>query len=270
MGNVAIMLNTCDKFHDLWPLFFDCLYKFWNPEYKIYLNTETLDYSDPRFNVIPIHPSEKAPWSNRLHNCVEKIEEDFILCIEDECLIEEPVNVAEINHAIEMMETIPDAACIWMMHIIPGAVTSDMSYFPFREKEYDYRTLISQQVCLWRREKWLNYIKKNENPWEYECLGSARGIFGNDRFFVLDENEPEVVKYGYGFIVYRGYWCREEKERLEEKLGLQFDDNARPTESKAEIDRITNKDILFYNRLRIKKRIILFMKKFFHKDYSKC
>ena len=37
MENVAIMLNTCDKFSDLWPNFFDCLYKFWNPQYKIYL-----------------------------------------------------------------------------------------------------------------------------------------------------------------------------------------------------------------------------------------
>ncbi len=269
MGKVAIMLNTCDKFRDLWPLFFDCLHKFWNPEYKIYLNTETLDYSDSRFNVIPIHPKGNVPWSNRLRNCVEKIEEDYILCIEDECLIEEPVNVDELNHAIQMMDSMPDTACIWLMHISPDAVTDDMSYFPFREREYDYRTLICQQVCLWRRDKWVNYIKSNENPWEYECLGSARGKFNNDRFFVVDENEPEVIKYGYGFIVFRGYWCTEEKERLEKKLGLKFDDNARKSETKENIDRITNRDLVFYNRLRIKKRWILMMKKLFHKDYSK-
>lgn len=270
MGNVAIMLNTCDKFHDLWPLFFDCLYKFWNPKYKIYLNTETLDYKDDRFDIIPVHPKGNIPWSNRLHNCVKIIEEDYILCIEDECLIEEPVNDREMGHAIEMMDSMPDTACIWLMHINPGNVKDDKSYFPFCEREYDYRTLICQQVCLWRRKKWLNYIKPDENPWEYECLGSARGVFNNDRFFVVDEKEPEVIKYGYGFIVYRGYWCKEERERLEKKLGLQFDDTVRKTETKENIDKITNRDILFYNRLRIKKRWILLMKKLFHKDYSIC
>ena len=204
-----------------------------------------------------------------MHNCVNKIKEDYIICIEDECLIEENVNISQIGQAINMMNTMPEIACIHLMHIMPGEVTDNKKYMPFRERIYDYRTLICQQVCLWRREKWLNYIKPNENPWEYECLGSARGVFNNDRFFVVDENEPEVVKYGYGWIVYRGYWCKEEKERLENKLGLSFDDKKRKIETRENIDKITNRDPIFYNRLRVKKAIILLNKKIFHKDYSK-
>lgn len=269
MSKVALMLNTCDKFSDLWPLFFDCLYKFWNPKYPVYLNSETKDYYDERFKIIPVHPEQNSYWSDRLHNCVQTIKEDYILCIEDECLIEEKVDVEKINQAISMLDEDPNIACVWLVHVVPGNVTTDTQNMPFREKEYDYRTLINQQVCLWRRKKWLKYIKPKENPWEYECLGSARGRFENDRFFVVDVNEPEVVKYGYGFIVYRGYWCKEEKERLEKKLGLKFDENARKTKTRENIDALTNRNLLFYNRLRFQKWIILFKKKLFHTDYSR-
>ena len=118
------------------------------------------------------------------------------------------------------------------------------------------------QVCIWRKDKWLHYIKKNENPWEYECLGSARGIIGNDEFYSIRDDLDDVVKYGYGFLVYRGCFTAEEIERLENKLNIKFDHNARPIKSKKEIDDKTNKDLWFYNRLRIKKRLILLKKRF--------
>lgn len=260
MKKIAILFNTCDKFNDLWPLFFDCLTRFWKPSYDIYVNSETLDYKSNEYSIINVHPIGKVSWSDRLRNCVSSIDSEYILCIEDECLIEDKVDVKYIDQAIKMLDNNVNIACIHLMHI-PGEKDSDNSYLPFVKREYNFRNLITQQVCIWRKDKWLNYIKKNENPWEYECLGSARGIIGNDEFYAVRDDLDDIVKYGYGFIVYRGCFMKEELERLENKLSLKFDKSARQIKTKMEIDKQTNADLWFYNRLRIKKRIILMKKK---------
>jgi len=259
MSKLAIMFNTCDKFNDLWPLFFECLDRFWKPKYDIYVNSETIDYKNENYNIINIHPNNNISWSDRLYNCVNKIDSEYIICIEDECLIEEKVNIEYIDQAVNMMDNNNNIACIHFMHI-PGEKFDDESNLPFVKRKYNYRNLITQQVCIWRKNKWLKYIKNNENPWEYECLGSARGVIGNDEFYSVKDDLADVVVYGYGFIVYRGCFMKEELERLEQKLSLKFDKSARAIKTKDEIERNTNIDLWFYNRLRIKKRIILFKK----------
>ena len=80
MEKVSIMLNTCDKFSDLWSIFFDCLTKFWNPKYNIYINTDSKDYFDDRYSITNIHPKVNMNWSDRLYNCVENIDSEYIIC----------------------------------------------------------------------------------------------------------------------------------------------------------------------------------------------
>lgn len=259
MTKVAIMFNTCDKFNDLWSLFFNCLDRFWKPNYDIYINSETLDYKNDNYNIINVHPNEKKSWSDRLFNCVTKIDSKYIICIEDECIIEEKVDEKYINQAINMLDINNNIACIHFMHI-PGEKYDDEKNLPFVKRKYNYRNLITQQVCIWRKSKWLQYIKRNENPWEYECLGSARGVLNNDEFYSVRDDLDDIIKYGYGFIVYRGCFMKEELERLENKLSLNFDKTARPIKTRDEIEKNTNSDLFFYNRLRIKKRLILLKK----------
>jgi hypothetical protein len=264
------MLNTCDKYNDLWPIFFDCISKFWDcGEVNIYINSESLDYFDARYNIINIHPPQiNMDWSSRLKYCTSIIKEDYVINIPEECLIEETVDMSLLYKSIQMLDRNSNIASICFVHI-PGEKFDSNEFMPFKQRKYDLRNLISQQACIWRREKWLKYITTGESPWEYEALSSARGIYKDDIFFAVDDNVSEVLRYNYGYIVYRGFWCKEELERLNTKLNIKFDLSKREIMPKAEIDKITKRNLVFYFTLRIKKYIILIKKKIGLKCYTK-
>lgn len=264
--SVALLVNTCDKFSDLWPIFFDLYERFWNAKYKIYLSTETKDYNDERFDIEVVHPKGKMPWSNRLANCVMNIKEDYVILMPEECMLEDKVNVEMIEKAIDLLKKDKDIACIHLVHIV-GAKEEDLTYYPFMRKVYDFKNyIIAQQICIWDRKKWLRYIYPNENPWEYEVLGSTRGPFDNDKFYAVNDFEREAFTYDYGFLVYRGYWCKEEKDRLEYKLGVKFDNKARKVLKLNDIVKVTKLGLLFYNKIRLKRIWIIILKKIFKKQ----
>lgn len=259
---LAILLNTCDKYADVWKPFFDALSNCWDvSDINIYINSESVDYVDDRFNIINVHPTKVMPWSDRLKYCVSQIKEEYILNIEEECILEAKVDVKHIELAMTMHKNNKNIASIWLMHVPCAIEENDEEFLPYVKRKYDYRNLIIQQSCIWKRSKWLNYIKANENPWEYESLGSARGVYDQDEFYVVRDDQAEVLKYGYGYLIFRGYWCSEELEKLE-KMGYSFDKTKREILTRAEIEKLATKINAFFFTLRIKKYMILLRKKF--------
>ena len=51
MDKIALLVNSCDKYEDLWAPFFTLLKKYWNPEYPIVLNTESKDFNFEGLNI---------------------------------------------------------------------------------------------------------------------------------------------------------------------------------------------------------------------------
>jgi hypothetical protein len=254
------MLNSCDAYSDLWENFFSQL-KLNFPvvkEMNVYINSESIDFFDNDMKVINVHPSQKHPWSDRLRYCVSKITEEFVISIPEECIIESVVALDQFNQALEILNNDLNTAVVQLVKI-PGKKTKN-KIGPFIQREYDFRNLISQQASIWRTSKYYEYIKLNETPWEYEVLSSARGPIGNDTFYCIDDNEKEVFDYNYGVLVTRGYWAKEELERIEEKLSISFNRNARPVLTLDEINQKINKYSMFYWKLRYKKYKILLHK----------
>jgi hypothetical protein len=227
---------------------------------KIYTNSESTQFSLPDFDIENIHPPKNTYWSNRLKNCVENIKEDVVFSIPEECILESKVDTLKFSKALNMIESNKNIASICFVHI-PGPKFDDLTYLPYIKRKYNYKNMITQQAALWKREKYLSYISDNENPWEYEVLGSARGIKGIDEFYCVNDDEKEVTDYNYGFLIYRGYWCEEEIIRLKKERGIVFNLGKRHILSKKQIDNKFNRNSLFYWKLRIKKYLILLSKK---------
>lgn len=260
ISSIALMLNSCDSYSDLWENFFIQL-KLYFPqvqEMNIYINSESVDYVDNELNITNVHPENPSAWSNRLKYCVSKIKEEFTISIPEECILESRVDIKKFNQAIDILINDVEAAVVQFVKI-PGD-KEDVKIGPYVRRKYSFKNLVSQQAAVWRTSKYLEYIKPNETPWEYEVLSSARGPIGNDRFYCVDDNEKEVFDYNYGILVTRGFWVREELIRLEEKLSVLFDHTIRPAASFIEINQKINKFSMFYWRLRFKKYKILLLK----------
>lgn len=259
--SLALMLNSCDKYRDLWPVFLDWFYK--NSPVKdipVYINSESQDYSDPRFQIINVHPPKPVSFSERLGYCVSQVKENYLLSMPEECILERAMDPAKIDRALAILAE-GDVASVCLVHIPGKKRAAEDRYFPYVERKYDYRNLISQQAAIWNTKKLRQYIKPGMNPWEYEIYSSARGVLNHDRFFSVIDAEEEVAAYNYGYLVYRGYWCKEEIDRLEAQYGISFDRNARECLPMDEIRLKTNGINLFWIRVFIHKMIIIVLRK---------
>lgn len=263
MNKIALMLNTCDKYSDVWPVFFEQIKKNWGLEnFVVYINTESKEYPNADFEIKYLH-SKNTSWSGRLKNSVLSIDEEYIINIPEECIIEEKVDINLFRKSIEMMQKNKNIASICYVKI-PGLKYEKDSNYPFIRRKYDYRNLICQQCCIWRKDKWIKYIKNNENPWEYEILGSARGIINNDEFYCISDDAEEMTKYNYGYLIYRGNWCLEEINRLKKLYDINFDLSARPVLPLDEIK--SEKNYYSWFEIRIKKYFILCKKIFLRRN----
>lgn len=260
--NIAILLNTCDKYSDIWENFFYMLNKNFPlaKSLNIYINSESIDYINDDLRIFNIHPDNQSiSWSTRLKECVSKIGEDFIISVPEEVILESKVDMVRFNEALEIFRDNKNCAAVQLVKI-PGFKIAD-KYSNFVRREYDYRNLISQQAAIWSREKYFNYINNNESPWEFETLSSARGTFSNDVFYCVSDQVDQVFDYNYGMLVYRGYWAKEELLRLEKSLGLKFNLNAREILDIESINKKFSRFSPFFIKLRLKKWTILIKKK---------
>jgi hypothetical protein len=260
INKVALILNSCDAYSDLWEIFFDQL-KLNFPivrDMKVYINSESIDYIDEELNVINVHPPKFMPWSERLKYCLSKIEEEFTISILEDFIIESEVDCNKFYDALDLLIKEESSVVVHFVKI-PGK-KNNFGKGPYIQRSYDYRNLISLQASIWKTSKFLKYIQPNENPWEVEVLSSARGPIGSDTFYCVDDNETEVFDYNYGLLVMKGYWFKEELNRLEQKLSITFNHDARLIASNDDLKEKKYRLFLFYWRLRFRKYKILIFK----------
>lgn len=260
--NIAILLNTCDKYSDIWENFFFMLIKNFPlaKSLNIYINSESIDYNNNELKIINIHPdNQSVSWSTRLKECVSKIAEDLVISVPEEVILESQVDMMRFGEALDIFRDNVNCAAVQLVKI-PGPKIVD-KYLNFIRREYDYRNLISQQAAIWNRQKYFNYINDNESPWEFETLSSARGVISNDEFYCVSDQVDEVFDYNYGMLVYRGYWAKEELLRLENSFGLRFNLTAREILDIKSINKKFSIFSPFFLKLRIRKWTILIKKK---------
>ena len=105
MNNLAVLVNSCDAYENVWDAFFKMFFRFWEKcNCPVYLNTETKDFSFRDRSINCLHfQGNKGAWSKRLLNALQSIEEDFILMFLDDFILEEPVNDDRLKKMINIL-----------------------------------------------------------------------------------------------------------------------------------------------------------------------
>ena len=93
----SVLVNSCDKYEKLWPIFFSMLARFW-PENKetVFLNTESKSYTHEGINIESLHTGEQRAWSARLISALHQIKTPYVLMILDDFILEENSEQYEI------------------------------------------------------------------------------------------------------------------------------------------------------------------------------
>ena len=222
----AILVSSCDLYKDAWNPFFRLLEANWkNCPKKIYLVTESENYSDSFFDVKCIH-SATPIWSNRIIDALKQIEEEYIWFFLEDFFLEETVNEEIINTAVSAITSSSD---IGVIKFIPNISErwydknqTMYNYFSAIPKNYSARSNL--MTALYKKSYFLKMLRKNETPWDFEKFGTYRSRKYNEKILVQNNNENLAfpynyqIKYGYGISAKR--WLKNNKQ-LFEKYGIE-------------------------------------------------
>ncbi|MGC8774366.1 MAG: hypothetical protein ACP5R6_03775 [Chlorobaculum sp.] len=170
--SLAVLVNSCDKYSDLWPVFFHLFFKYWpDCPYPVYLGSNEKRYEDPR--VIPLCVGPDKSWAESTQTMVSMVRETDILWFLDDYLLWEKVSTTEINDFYERFLSLranylrmsPDGGTGKTRRIIDDKI---MELLPGA----GYRASLDN--AFWKRDMLLKILKDGETPWEMESLGSQR------------------------------------------------------------------------------------------------
>lgn len=248
MEKLTMVVNSCDKYSDLWHPFFKLLKIQW-PEfhYPIVLNTESKTYSHDGLDIRCLQlyqPDEDVPWSKRLIETLEQIDSKYILFILDDFFIISPVNVPLFNDVIHWMDK----------HLRIGAFTFVSQYNPrqhLKRKQFPGFEIIPKSdpfriSCnhgVWRKSYLLKCLKPDEDAWTFEINAGQRRLLHFEKYYRRPDDEPPIIeayfrmRFGYGIM--KGKWLWKNIE-LFKKYGIDVDFSIRGVMSESEVTEIND------------------------------
>lgn len=221
--DLTIFVNTSDNFEDCWDPFFKLFSTFW-PEcpFPIVLGTETKDYSYPGLNIrcakVAQGEKHRLGWSECLMRALDGIETPYILYLQEDYFLEEPVNQDVLIRLLQELRSegvgaiqLFGADGVRPFYPMPSPLILEV------HKRTKWR--LSLQATLWKKSFLRSLVRHHESPWQLESYGSYRSGRSKEKICCLDsvkfptKARSEIFPYSQTGVV-AGKWVREIVEPL--------------------------------------------------------
>jgi len=206
---IAIVVLSFDGFKELWQPFFDFFFESWpDCPYKLYLLNNFEEFNDIRVNNLLV--GEDISWSNSLIRGLEKINEERVFFLYDDCFIYK-INKDKLNYFFQNSI----ANNFVSLQIRPSFFVSKLginepTLMPFQAL---YRNAL---FCnLINRKHLLSLLIQGESAWDFELKGNIRSS-KYDYFSI----RRSCVKYHHGIV--KGKWFNNVYNKLLQK-GYKFE-----------------------------------------------
>jgi hypothetical protein len=199
--NLVVLVNSCDKYADIWPVFFQLFFKYWpDCPYPVFLGSNEKVYDDPRVTTLCAGPDKS--WADTTRAMVAKVPATNILWFLDDFFLYGKVSNSEIADYYDRFVKLQgnylrmqrDGGSKLLKRDVDNKL---LEIFPGD----DYRASLG--IAFWRRSTLLDLLKAGESPWEMESCGSRRSDQLNG-FYAVREDAFQR-KNG----LERGKWLRE-------------------------------------------------------------
>lgn len=234
-SSCALLVSSTDSFADTWPPFFALLAEYWpQPDrVPIYLNSEHLTASHRGLDIRNTRtgrffPGRHPTWSESIRAALSLIEHDYVMYVQDDYFLSGPVRVDVLDEAVDAMKvySLAHVRLVDGSSVVKPGPGSMLETIRRSTKYY-----LSLQAGLWRREVFLDLLRRHESPWDFELLGSHRARLTPHRLTRVRFDEyhalrSRVFPYNPTGIV-RGRWSRAIVEELFASHGIRVDFSAR-------------------------------------------
>ena len=211
---MKILVLSCDKNEDTFEPFHHCMEKYWKNHPEIIYTTETI--KNPYYKTInKNYPIEK--WTRRIRETLQEIDDNEILIMIDDCFIRKQVDEERIEYVRSNLK-----GNIAMFNFEKTFDSNDIesNLKGFKKRQHGANYEVSIMCGLWNKEKLLNVIAEDSNPWEVE------GKQNNCGYDYLINSGDYIIDWGYETFIYtgicKGKWCKNIVPFFE-KEGIKID-----------------------------------------------
>lgn len=171
MPSLAILVPSCDAYHDLWTPFFQLFRRHWpDCPYKLYVGAGSVACTEP--GVTPIVIGDDADWSSSLRAMLLAMPETHVLIALEDFLLYEPVNTHRIQKLFESLVAL-DGAYLRLRPFPPPDVRL-VRHPDVGEIDLGAPYRASMQAAIWHKQSLLDLLCDGESPWVFEHLGARR------------------------------------------------------------------------------------------------
>ena len=189
---VSILISSCDKFKDVWPIFSFYFDKNWSDcELDKYFLSNNVNSDIEGFDSITV--GNDISWSSNLSIALKQIYTDYVLIMLDDVFIDQKVDNNNFNIIVnDFIEC--NGNYLKFLAQPKSRLKSSSQYFYVLPPKTLYRS--TAVFALWKKSTLLDLLEENENPWEFEDKASIRSD-KYDEFFVVKKN---FFKYIHGVV----------------------------------------------------------------------
>lgn len=226
---ITILVNSCDRYDDLWIPFFTLFKKYWAPQgIRIVLNTESKEFVFDGLEIECVHPERPDdPYGKRMLHVLSQIATPYVIMLLDDFFMRKNADWGLIEKIVGWMENdknivyfncdCTDTYCDHEADLYPG----------FKRIPNGCEYTLNMQAAVWRTKKLMSYWRSDLSPWDWEVytnLTAARSR--SDKFYCVTELRYGFCDYGYVrgvWGVYRGKWIKDDVVPLFEKESISVD-----------------------------------------------
>lgn len=233
---LTILVNSSDGYSDCWYPFFTLLNRYW-PElcFPVVLNTEKKSYSHTGINLrasqVNASDARAYSWSECLQACLEGIETEYILYLQEDYFLESRVKHDSLLQMLALMQS-KHMNVLRLMECDtagPWEPLQDTKLVWKVKHESSY--LLSLQASMWKKSYLQSQLRRHETPWQLEYYGSKRIRRNGDTIHTVNRDDysgPNLEIFPYVPTgVVGGRWQREIVVPLFERENIAVDFSSR-------------------------------------------
>ena len=115
-----------------------------------------------------------TPWAKRLYDFLREYPYDYVVFLLDVFILSDFVDDYELNRVHSIMKQHPEIACFNFMETYKDAedsVREDYERYYLKDRKAEFR--MNLQAAIWRKDYLMKFIRKHENPWQFETWGKT-------------------------------------------------------------------------------------------------
>ena len=226
MKDYCLLVNSCDKYSDVWPLFLYALDEYFDTDIKVYINTETINHIDYSFDKLNINflNFNESNWGSRLKNSLNSIQEKYVINLFDDYILESEVDLTKINEFISILESMDKLAAIYL-NAVSLRYHEDIDNKKLRILRDLCEYKVNSAPAIWNRKFLIELTHDLDTPWSWEVFGTYRTFRTDFKFLSVNSVTNNIFNYDFkkGGAIYRGKWVESVVSEKIKKYDLKID-----------------------------------------------